>query len=43
MTNIASKLVAVAATLLLSSTMLIGAVGPATALGNQAAVTRTVA
>jgi len=40
MTNITSKLAAIACTLVVSATMLFGAVGPATAIGHDTRITR---
>ena len=40
MTNITSKLAAIACTLIVSATMLFGAVGPATAIGHDNRLTR---
>lgn len=40
MTSITSKLAAIACTVVVSATMVFGAVGPATAIGNSAPTTR---
>jgi len=40
MTNITSKLAAIACTIVVSATMLFGAVGPATAIGHDTRITR---
>ena len=40
MTNITSKLATIACTLVVSATMLFGAVGPATAIGHDTRLTR---
>ena len=40
MTTIASKLAAIACTVVVSATMLFGAVGPATAIGHDTHITR---
>ncbi|WP_294354096.1 hypothetical protein [uncultured Sphingomonas sp.] len=42
MTNITSKLAAIACTIVVSATMLFGAVGPATAIGHNAPISRVV-